>query len=80
MREGRGHARGEGERVLALESREGTRASRRVEEVKTVASGFLDPSKERTQALISLGQPPFFPRFFFLFLHLMSSYDRALKF
>ena len=26
------HARGEGERVLALESREGTRASRRVEE------------------------------------------------
>ena len=27
------HARGEGERVLALESREGTRASRRVEEV-----------------------------------------------
>jgi len=28
--------------------------------IKTVASGFLDPSKERTQALISLGQPPFF--------------------
>ena len=27
-----GHARGEGERVLALESGEGTRASRRVEE------------------------------------------------
>ena len=26
------HARGEGERVMALESREGTRASRRVEE------------------------------------------------
>ena len=26
------HARGEGERVLALESREGTRASRRLEE------------------------------------------------
>ena len=26
------HGRGEGERVLALESREGTRASRRVEE------------------------------------------------
>ena len=31
-REVRSHARGEGERVLALESREGTRASRRVEE------------------------------------------------
>ena len=28
------HARGEGERVLALESREGTRASRRVEEAQ----------------------------------------------
>ena len=26
------HARGEGERVMALESREGTRASRRIEE------------------------------------------------
>ena len=33
------HARGEGERVLALESREGTRASRRVEEGP--ASGSL---------------------------------------
>ena len=30
------HARGEGERVLALESREGTRASRRVEEGGTL--------------------------------------------
>ena len=34
------HARGEGERVLALESREGTRASRRVEEVlKEISPG-----------------------------------------
>ena len=33
------HARGEGERVLALESREGTRASRRVEEGQTPGTG-----------------------------------------
>ena len=32
------HVRGEGERVLALESREGTRASRRVEEEETLIS------------------------------------------
>ena len=31
------HARGEGQRVMALESREGTRASRRVEEGLTIS-------------------------------------------
>ena len=33
------HARGEGERVMALESREGTRASRRVEEAEAWPTG-----------------------------------------
>ena len=33
------HARGEGERVLALESREGPRASRRVEEALRIQTG-----------------------------------------
>ena len=38
------HARGEGERVLALESREGTRASRRVEEglSRSLSTRWLD--------------------------------------
>ena len=35
------HARGEGERVLALESREGTRASRRVEEGLSSVHGIF---------------------------------------
>ena len=40
------HARGEGERVLALESREGTRASRRVEEglSRSLSGGGGKPS------------------------------------
>ena len=40
------HARGEGERVLALESREGTRASRRVEEglTRSLSGGGGKPS------------------------------------
>ena len=40
------HARGEGERVLALESREGTRASRRVEEglSRSFSGGRREPS------------------------------------
>ena len=39
------HVRGEGERVLALESREGTRASRRVEEgLSRSFSGAIFPS------------------------------------
>ena len=46
------HARGEGERVLALESREGTRASRRVEEglSRSFSGGGGKPSFPLTSA------------------------------
>ena len=48
------HARGEGERVLALESREGTRASRRVEEhprpLSLLQRGLAPRSKGKARA------------------------------
>ena len=46
------HVRGEGERVLALESREGTRASKRVEEglLRSFSGGGGKPSFPSTSA------------------------------
>ena len=52
------HARGEGERVLTLESREGTRASRRVEEgLSRSLSGKFQRIK-LTQYLCHRNNPP----------------------
>ena len=62
------HARGEGERVMALESREGTRASRRVEEglSRSLSGGGGKPSCPSPSAG-DLRELPRVPAFSFFF-------------